>query len=161
VKQLNDLCPDAVYEIDCKNRFPLHIAVDNGAPSDIQSYLIERNSFAAKVPDIDGKTPLHLLFRNYNVRRRNEPNRHLESYIFDNVKLLSDAAPMSVFAQDNGGKTVLECAISEHVEQKIQQKLQSVAVRMGRRNSTLEVKKRKSLLKKFRPCLRFNWAFAA
>lgn len=126
IKMLDNFCPDAVYHPDCKDQFPLHIAVENRASADVQSYLIERYNFAAKVPDINGKTPLHLLFRDYNVRRNSDPKNHMKETI-ENMKLLNNAAPMSVFSQDSSGKTALECAVSEHAEQKIQRKLQRVA----------------------------------
>jgi len=132
-----------VYQPDCNNQFPLHIAVENAASTDVQSYLINQNSFAAKVPDIHGRTPLHLVFHDYNVRRKRDPDQNLKRTLFDAVRLLSDAAPMSVFVQDRSGKTALECAVSERVELKIRKEIEKVASRIGSNNGILEVKKRK------------------
>lgn len=43
VKQVYDVSPISIFQTDCQDRFPLHIAVDNGASADVVLFLVAQN----------------------------------------------------------------------------------------------------------------------
>lgn len=122
VKQLIKAYPRDVFERDCRDRFPLHVAVENSASNGIIDLLLNQNPKAAISKDSRGRTPLHLVFEDYR-RKQNKIDRHFYNFIYFTVESLCRAAPTSVLVHVNG-VSIIENALELGAEFNVVRKLQ-------------------------------------
>jgi len=62
VEEIYTVNPDSVFEKDCQDRYPLHIAANNNASAEVIQFLVEQNPAAVSSKDKQGKYPIHLAF---------------------------------------------------------------------------------------------------
>lgn len=111
--------PDAVEEVDCMGRLPLHVACEYAALPEVIKYLIERYPAALKISDKNGKLPLHSLLENF--WGRSDPNLSEEDgnkQLLTTIHELLKHSPTAVLAEDIDGMCPIEYALAadhEHV----------------------------------------------
>eukprot|EP00586_Coscinodiscus_wailesii_P003463 CAMPEP_0172485456 /NCGR_PEP_ID=MMETSP1066-20121228/13500_1 /TAXON_ID=671091 /ORGANISM="Coscinodiscus wailesii, Strain CCMP2513" /LENGTH=190 /DNA_ID=CAMNT_0013250739 /DNA_START=304 /DNA_END=876 /DNA_ORIENTATION=- len=113
--------PEAVFEMDCMGRFPLHIASKFGASTSVIKHLVKKNPKAAEMQDTSGQTPLHLEFYDYRWKSLVSDSAH------HTVKCLCDVAPKSVVLDDKDGMSAIEYAIDEEADMKVIRLLQKTS----------------------------------
>lgn len=102
--------PKAVFERDCKQRYPLHIACMQGCSFEVVNFLLNKNPEAAKKADIKYRTPFLHAFKSYVCRSGLEwsvANKELIRI----ARALLVAAPMSPMMQDCDNMTAIEYAL--------------------------------------------------
>lgn len=112
VKSIYKSHSKAIFQKDCKGRYPLHIACKHGCTPDVVNYLLEKYPQAARECDLKQRSPLILAYRSYVFECGLAfcfANRNLTEV----GQALISAAPDMVTAEDNKGQTALEYAIAE------------------------------------------------
>jgi len=121
---------------DLLNRCPLHIAVMCGSTTEVISCLIEHDKWAAVTQDIDGKTPLHIVFQNYMENWAGKDDDTWKDIVIqpmiEIISRLCYAAPCTATLEDNDGKSPLEYATHAEVSMEIVRIL-----KRGERNGSL------------------------
>jgi len=128
IKELLKGFPDAVHEKDCMGRFPLHIVVMYGSYADVVEYLLQKHNVAG-TSDIQGRTPLHLLFNDLKYRSKDgiEFGPETRDSIYPIVSLLCEASLRCAVTEDHMGKSALEYAIEEEADFAIVKVLQKMS----------------------------------
>lgn len=112
IRGLHKAYPRSVFEKDCKQGYPLHVACKYGCSFDVINFLLEKNMDAAKRADGKGRAPFLLLFKSFVHESGldwNTANRELIKI----ARLLVKAAPMSPIMQDCYDMTAVEYAITQ------------------------------------------------
>jgi len=89
-----------------KNRHPLHVALWHGASAETIECLLRFDKSAGKIQDIDGCTPLSLLFQNF-------PRDWSDESLVDIFVKLCDLYPISLTFPDSSGSTAIDYATIE------------------------------------------------
>mmetsp|Transcript_44998 Transcript_44998/g.54526 ORF Transcript_44998/g.54526 Transcript_44998/m.54526 type:complete len:226 (-) Transcript_44998:98-775(-) len=124
IQAIASIVPESMYNLDEQHRYPLHIAIENGAPFAVIKYLLTQFPGAVTSRDRDGKTPLHLLFHYVYC---NETSRLLKI-----IRLLYRSEPSVVTIED-----VLEYAIMLEMDMKVVKYLQALTVKERMRNDQI------------------------
>jgi len=112
IKKLIKVSKDDIYELDCYNRLPLHIAIKNGSGFDVIAYLLRKNRDAASHACSQLNAPLHLALSRYWKKVKSSKGDGKEK--FDKViKLLCEAAPSVLQMKNINGLTPFDMAVYE------------------------------------------------
>lgn len=118
VKLLYKAYPKAISEIDCKGRYPIHIACKHGCDSDIINFLVNKNPTAAKQLDIKKRSPLTLALKSY-TRKSNKAWRYANAELMEVVVALTEIEGMPLMIDDYKGTSALEYAVIEELHSDI------------------------------------------
>jgi len=129
VQDIIETFPETAHEMDCMQRYPLHIALMCGASVDLVRYLIKVNEEAVTAVDKEGKTTLHLLFTDYRMRRKSKSRfwKELRIQFPLIIYMLCRQHPELVLKEDLNDMNVIELVIQEEVDQKTMKLLQCIA----------------------------------
>ena len=129
VQEIIEAFPETAHEMNCMQRYPLHIALMCGASADLIKYLIKVNEDAVTAVDKEGKTTLHLLFTDYRMRRKINSRfwKELKAEFPLIIYVLCRQHPELVLKEDFKGMNVIELVIQEEVDQKMMKLLQAIA----------------------------------
>jgi len=118
VKKIINNFSEDVYELDCLNRLPLHIAIENGASFDVVNYLLRINPYAANRTCYNDNYPLHLAFLELRKKlaelSENEEQKAYMRNLNKILNLLCRTSPTSIQSKNNDGLTPFDIAIQEH-----------------------------------------------
>ena len=118
VKLICKAHPKAISEIDCKGRYPIHIACKYGCSSDIIEFLIKKNPVAARQLDIKKRSPLTLALKSY-IRKSNKGWKYANAELMVVVVALTEIEGMPLMIDDYKGISALEYAVIEELHSAI------------------------------------------
>jgi len=143
VRLLNEALPEAVYLSDPSGRYPIHIAAQCGSSPSVIRFLLQRNSHAAGIQDLTGKTPLHLVCEHY--MKAYDPVLEPGSYqppsqegaMINVVTDLCSTAPDAVNVEDHEFRSAVEISIEFDCPLNVIKQLQKLSVKdwRARKNS--------------------------
>lgn len=139
IESLVDIFPEAINEIDCMKRLPLHIACLHGTKAQVIKYLVSINPNATEIKDISGKTPLHLLFDDYKKKiyciqtDSSRTNRTMTEI----VTCLCNSGPRSTISEDENDMSPIEFAIEQEADLKVIRLLQKSALKYRKYHDAL------------------------
>jgi len=110
--------PQSLSSSDITGRYPIHVAAKWGATPDVIAYLIKTNPSVAGVPDSTGKTPMHYVGEWYLQHFDNALYSRDDSML-QVVRLLRNAAPLSVNLEDGEGMNAIEYALASDANLKV------------------------------------------
>ena len=120
---LSEVYPISLTSADTTGRYPIHVAAKWSATPDVIAFLITTNPDVAGVQDTTGKTPLHYVGECYL--------QHFSSHTYSRndsmlqvVRLLKEAAPLSVNLEDNDGMNAVEYALLSDAHLKVVKTMQ-------------------------------------
>ncbi len=116
IEQILSLCPILARILNNDEQFPLHVAVENGASSDVISLLCKSNPKAPGTKDMNARTPLHLACLEYSNRYNDGAVRPVGPALSLTIKLLVQFSPMTVNIKDIHGKTALQYAYDTKID---------------------------------------------
>lgn len=127
IKAMLEAFPDGPSETDCMKRYPLHIAAKYGISVRSMKVLLTANPKAAGALDLNGQTPLHLVFHEYNWKTQSqvEFGREFSRATLGICELLCRAAPKSVLIEVDG-VSVIESALVEDADLRVVRVLQRI-----------------------------------
>jgi hypothetical protein len=115
VKLLYKAYPNAVSEIECKERYPIHIACKHGCDPNVITFLIKNNPDAATKLDIKKRTPFVLALKSY-VRKSNKRRKLANADLMQVVVALTEVKGMPMMIDDYKGISALEYTVTEELE---------------------------------------------
>lgn len=110
VKFLRKQYPQAVFEQDENNHYPLHVACKNGCSPEVIKYLLKKNCDAATKVDHKRRTPFLLAIKCY-VHNSEKDWIPANQDLYEVASILSGFDSMSYFERDNEGNTALSLAV--------------------------------------------------
>jgi len=129
IRSITEIFPEGANEIDCMNRYPLHIALICGVSANVIRHLIKVNGKAVSSIDTEGKTSLHHLFNDYKVRQKYNSTHFKETRqsFPEIIHMICQHDSKLILKEDMNDMSVLEYAIQEEVEYPILKLLQRIA----------------------------------
>ena len=118
IETILSLYPNLARKLNNDEQFPLHVASENGASSDVISLLCKSNPRAPGTKDMNGRTPLHLACLEYSNKYNDLGVRPKGPALSLTIKLLVQFSPMTVNAKDIDGKTALQYAYDTEIDYK-------------------------------------------
>lgn len=115
--------PTSLKSADSTGRYPIHVAAKWAATPDVMSYLVKMNPSVAGVQDSTGKTPMHYVAEFY-IAHFNNVNWSRDDAMMQVVRLLKNAAPLSVNLEDEEGMTCIEYALINDAHIKVVKTMQ-------------------------------------
>ena len=116
IETILSLYPNLARKLNNDEQFPLHVASENGASSDVISLLCKSNTRAPGTKDINGRTPLHLACLEYSNQYNDVEIRPVGPALSLTIKLLVQFSPMTVNVKDMHGKTALQYAYDTKID---------------------------------------------
>jgi hypothetical protein len=138
VETITEAYPEALSETDCMGRHPIHVACEYAANPEVISYLIKSLPSALKVPDKNGRLPLHSLLENY--WGRSDPKLTEEECninLLETIKVLLRYSPCAVLAEDVDDMCPIEYALAADLDHMILNILQKASEDVRRQISTV------------------------
>lgn len=115
--------PMSLKSADSTGRYPIHVAAKWAASPDVMSYLTKMNPSVAGVQDSTGKTPMHYVAEFY-ISHFNNVKWSRDDAMLQVVRLLKNAAPLSVNLEDEEGMTCIEYALLSDAHIKVVKTMQ-------------------------------------
>ena len=115
--------PMSLKSADSTGRYPIHVAAKWAASPDVMSYLTKMNPSVAGVQDSTGKTPMHYVAEFY-LAHFNNVQWSRDDAMLQVVRLLKNAAPLSVNLEDEEGMTCIEYALISDAHIKVVKTMQ-------------------------------------
>jgi len=115
VRSITEIFPEAANKEDCMKRYPLHVALICGASADVIRHLIKVNEKAVSSIDVEGKTSLHHLFSDFNIRRKYNSDHFKETIqsFPEIIYTICQHDPKLILKEDMNNESVLEYVIQE------------------------------------------------
>jgi len=118
VRDLIKYCCSSGYQVDFyKYQHPLHIALNNNATIEVIMCLLAFNKSAAIIEDMEGKTPLHILFHKYQEDWPLDPLRQV-------IDKLCEVAPLSLTMIDKHNMKPVDYALLNSFDDHIRKSMQ-------------------------------------
>lgn len=115
--------PMSLKSADSTGRYPIHVAAKWAASPDVMSYLVKMNPSVSGVQDSTGKTPMHYVAEFY-IAHFNNVQWSRDDAMLQVVRLLKNAAPLSVNLEDEEGMTCIEYALISDAHIKVVKTMQ-------------------------------------
>jgi len=115
--------PMSLKSADSTGRYPIHVAAKWAASPDVMSYIVKMNPSVAGVQDSTGKTPMHYVAEFY-IAHFNNVQWSRDDAMLQVVRLLKNAAPLSVNLEDEEGMTCIEYALTSDAHIKVVKTMQ-------------------------------------
>lgn len=138
VQEIIAILPDTATTTNQVSQYALHIAAENGASPVIIRYLCNLQPVASGSRDNWGKTPLHLVCKNYAIKYKPYKDLSMTDAMLQAVRIIIDLSPETVNVDDEDGMTALEYAIEADADIRTIQSIQKACER------SWKVKKSKS-----------------
>ena len=126
IKNVTNIYPKAVYEIDSYGQLPLHHAIQNAVSPEVIEHLLQLHKNAANAMNNQGYVPLHLLF---DERTSISIDRHgymKESYLLKVMKVFCTINPCALLQEDMDKRNALEHMIENEYDVVFVQKVQEL-----------------------------------
>jgi len=96
-------------------RYPFHVALICGVSADVIRHLIKVNDKAVSAIDVEGKTSLHHLFTDYNIRRKynNDHFKEAMQSFPGIIYTICQHDPKLILKEDSNYENVLEYLVQE------------------------------------------------
>jgi len=118
IAMLSRKYPQSLSSSDVTGRYPIHVASKWGATPDVISYLIKTNPSVSGIPDCTGKTPMHYVGQCY-LQNFDNTLYGCNDSMLQVVRLLRNAAPLSVNLEDDEGMNAIEYALASDADLKV------------------------------------------
>lgn len=115
---LSRMYPQSLASPDITGRYPIHVAAKWSATPDVIAYLIKTNPSVAGLPDSTGKTPMHYVGEWY-IQHFDNALYSCDDSMLQVVRLLRNAAPLSVNLEDDEGSNAIEYALASDAHLKV------------------------------------------
>lgn len=123
------ILPDTTTAKNQSNQYALHIAAENGASPHIIRYLCNLQPIASGSRDNSGRTPLHLVCKNYAIKYKPYKDISMTDAMLQSVRTIIDLSPETVNIDDQDGMTALEYAIEANADIRTIQSIQKACER--------------------------------
>lgn len=118
ISLLSRMHPQSLSSSDIAGRYPVHVAAKWGATPDVIAYLIKTNPTVTGMPDSTGKTPMHYVGECY-LQHFDNALYSCDDSMLQVVRLLRNAAPLSVNLEDDEGMNAIEYALASDANLKV------------------------------------------
>jgi len=115
--------PISLKSADSIGRYPIHVAAKWAASPDVMSYLVKMNPSVAGVQDSTGKTPMHYVAEFY-ISHFNNVQWSRDDAMLQSVRVLKNAAPLSMNLEDEEGMNAIEYALISDAHIKVVKTMQ-------------------------------------
>merc|ERR1711920_394459 len=117
-----DAFPEFPFQSDRMCQLPLHYALEHPQSYEVIESVLRLNTDAVKARDVNGCTPLHLFFLDFNLKKKITFN--LDGLAISVLDIIYSINPSVFLMEDSQEQTVLELAIDEEINLKIIRKIQ-------------------------------------